>query len=96
MVEIKGYQFETGYTPETNFNNVAAVYVVYTNDVWLDVGETDELGSRIQSHERKGCWERNAGGKKIWIAVRQEGNKQGRLALEAYLRRELRPKCGEV
>ena len=96
MITIEGYQFEGGQPLETTrFNEVPAVYVIYTSDSWLDVGETDKLAARLQNHERKECWKRNAGGKSIYVAVLQESSSQKRSAIEAYLREKLNPKCGE-
>lgn len=96
MVTISGYQFEGGFPLETTkFNEIACVYAIYTNDIWLDIGETDKLRSRLIGHERKDCWKRNANGKIIYLAAFQESNQQKRISIEAYLRSTLNPTCGE-
>lgn len=95
ITNIQGYQFEQGYTVATKFNNVAAVYVIYTNQIWLDVGETDELGTRMAGHERKPDWIRNAGLLPIYVAVYREDNYQTRLTIESDLRSKLGPRCGD-
>lgn len=96
MVTISGYQFEGGFPLETTkFSEVACVYAIYTNDTWLEVGETDQLGTRISGHERKACWQKNAGSVPIYVAVHQESNQQTRLAIESYLRSQLNPMCGD-
>lgn len=96
MLSILGYQLEGGFPIETTkFNDVACVYTIYTNDVWLDVGETDKLGLRLAGHERKASWKRNANGKSIYVAVFMEGDQQKRLIIEAYFRNTLRPVCGK-
>ena len=95
LTNISGYQFEQGYPlATTTFKNVAAVYIIYTNQLWLDVGETDQLGTRISEHERRACWQRNAGSVPIYVAVHQESNQQTRLAIESDLRSQLNPTCG--
>ena len=66
-VNISGYTFET-YPLNTDFNDVSGIYAIYTSQKWLDVGETDKLGQRIISHERRNCWINNAGGLPISLA----------------------------
>lgn len=95
LTNINGYQFEQGYPLATTFNNVAAVYIIYTSQSWLDVGETDQLETRISEHERRPCWQRNAGNVPIYVAVHQESNQQARLAIESALRSQLNPTCGD-
>lgn len=93
---ILGYSFEMDYPLNTTtFNNVGAVYVIYANQRWLDVGETGELGNRIANHDRKPDWQRNAGGLPIFVGVHQEGNEATRLAIESTLRNSLNPVCGD-
>lgn len=83
----------------TNIPEVPAVYVVYTvlngKTVWLDVGETDELGNRIANHDRKDCWLRHASGNEIYIGVKQEADEFARRQVEVDLRNKLLPLCGE-
>jgi len=51
IINIEGYQFESDYPlNSTRFNEVACVYVISTGQRWLDVGETDRLGTRLSSH----------------------------------------------
>ncbi|GEM_PF-894516 len=93
---IQGYSFEMDYPLNTTtFNNVGAVYVIYINGKWLDVGETSELGNRIANHDRKSDWQQNAGILPIHVGVHQEGNEATRLAIESTLRNSLNPVCGD-
>lgn len=98
-MQINGYSFEQPYTLITRFNNVSAIYVVYTvvsgRTVWLDVGETDKLGDRIANHDRKNCWLRQASSNKIYIGIKQEADEFTRRQVEADLRNQLLPLCGE-
>lgn len=100
IIQLSGYNFEQPYILRTtSFNNVPAVYVVYTvigsSTVWLDVGETDKLGERIPNHERRECWSRNSQGKEIYIAVMQVHDEFSRRNIESDLRNRLLPMCGE-
>jgi len=99
-MQIQGYDFEQPYPlSRTSFNNVAALYVIYTvlngRTIWLDVGETDELGNRLSGHERKDCWTENAQGGELYIGVRQESSEFHRRNVESDLRNKLLPLCGE-
>jgi len=99
-MQIQGYEFEQPYFLNgTNFNNVSAVYVIYNvvkgQTVWLDVGETDELGNRLANHERRDCWTNNSGGGELYVGVMRESNEAQRKNIEADLRNRLLPLCGE-
>lgn len=92
---ILGITFEVYPLEETNFNEAAGVYVIATSEKWLDVGETDKLGSRLENHERKPCWYRNSDNKTILVCFKMINNQQERFNLEKKLREELKPACGE-
>jgi len=93
-VNISGYTFES-YPINTDFNDVPGVYAIYTSQSWLDVGETDKLGQRIPSHERRNCWINNAGGQPINLAFLYVGSQTQRFSIESNLRTALNPTCGE-
>jgi len=93
---IGGYIFDGPYSIDTNFNEVAGVYVIFTlSNSWLDVGETDKLKSRVANHERKPCWKNHAGGNQIKLAFLHEKNQNRRLEIESALRSSLNPPCGD-
>lgn len=84
---VGGYPFEIGYPLDTTtFNNVGAVYVIYTSR-FLDVGESEELGNRIAGHDRKFEWRRNSNNEPIFVAVHQEIDQTVRLVIESNLRK---------
>ncbi len=93
--DIMGLQFERYELEITKFNDVPGVYVISTSQKWIDVGETNELGTRLANHERKPCWERNSDNLTLWVNFRGIDNQQERLDLEAKLRSELEPVCGD-
>jgi hypothetical protein len=89
---------------EADFADVAAVYVVLcvaTDGSWtvLDVGQSGEVGSRIDEHERRQCWERNCPNGKIWVCVYRMPTatytQADRLRVEAELRQKYNPPCGK-
>ena len=93
-VNINSYTFEV-YPLNTSFNDVPGIYVICTSQKWLDVGETDKLGQRIPSHERRNCWINNAGGLPINLAFLYVESQDQRLNIEVSLRNSLNPTCGD-
>ena len=93
-VQINGLTFEGPYNIDGSFNAVAGVYVIYTSQKWLDVGETTDLGARISTHDRRPCWIRNTGGLRINLAFLAVNKEADRLTLESKLRANLNPTCG--
>lgn len=96
-VIIQGYTFQGPWGIETTFIDVPGVYVIYTNQHWLDVGETDKLGQRINgnNHKRKPDWIRNAQSYPIWLAFLGISSPEERRRIESQLRLALNPLCGD-
>ena len=97
IMNILGYNFEGPWLLGQKFNDVPGVYVIYNSRVWLDVGETDKLGQRINNnaHERQPQWISNSNSLPIHIAFLRVSDPQVRLRIESQLRNNLRPVCGE-
>ena len=81
----------------TRFSNVAGIYAVYTANRWLDIGQTDQLGIRMNGgvHERQKDWVANSMSAPIFIAFLPMDNEQSRINLESSLRQILQPLCGD-
>jgi hypothetical protein len=103
-VTIGGQTFVCVALKDADFRDVAAIYVilcVQEGGKWkiLDVGQTGELGQRIDSHDRRSCWERNCPNKNIWVCVypmpTSKYTKEDRLKFEKALRAQYKPPCGE-
>ena len=96
MINISGYQSKGPYHEEnTDFDEVAAVYVILDeNDNKIDVGETDQLKTRLSTHERRDCWERNCKGD-IYVAVYQENSEEKRRRIEKEIRNSYSFPCGK-
>jgi len=96
MINIGGYQFEGPYRELiTNFKEVAAVYVILDKESnFIDVGETDQLKTRLATHERRDCWKRNCG-KDIYVAAYLESDGEERLRIEKKIRDSYNFPCGE-
>jgi len=96
-MNIRGYNFEGPWLLGQSFNDVPGIYVIYTSQQWLDVGETDKLGSRLngENHERKPQWISNSGQLPINIAFLRVDGASLRLSIESRLRLLLSPICGK-
>jgi hypothetical protein len=96
-MNIAGYNFEGPWLLGQKFNDVPGVYVIYNPTIWLDVGEADKLGGRINNnaHERQPQWISNSNMFQIYIAFLRVDNIPLRLTIESQLRQSLRPVCGQ-
>lgn len=102
-VTIGGLPFTCVPLAQADFADVAAIYVTLCvakdgSSTVLDVGQSGELGSRIASHDRRACWERNCPNQNIWVCAysmpTQHYSKQQRADLESTLRARFQPPCG--
>jgi hypothetical protein len=102
-VTIGGYPFICVPLAEADFSDVAAVYVVLcvaSDGSWtvLDVGQSGRVGSRIDEHERRNCWQKNCPSGNIWVCVYRmptdRYSESDRLAVENEIRRRYNPPCG--
>ncbi len=103
-VNIAGYPFSCVRLDDADFSDEAAVYVVLCvseGGSWtvLDVGQSGEVGTRIDSHERRVGWEANCPSKSIWVGVHKmpspANTKDDRLRVESALREQYSPPCGK-
>lgn len=62
----------------------------------IDVGESSQVKTRVETHDRKGCWQHNRRGT-LYVAVLYRPNLQqaGRSAIEQEIRQQYNPPCGE-
>jgi hypothetical protein len=103
-LKIGGKTFVCVKLSEANFTDIAAVYVILCvdeNGQWtvLDIGQSGQVGSRIDDHDRKDCWRRNCASNNIWVCVYSmplpQNTKQDREKIEAMLRSQYNPPCGK-
>jgi hypothetical protein len=101
---IRGYEFTCYPLSQASFINIAAVYVIIgvaQSGSWtvLDVGQSGELGERIEGHPREGCWRQNWPNGNIWVCVYptpgSSFTKEQRAKIEGLLREQLKPLCEE-
>ncbi len=93
-IKLCGFSFEDG----TVLQNQAGVYVILSsvsNECQVvDVGESNDIKSRVDNHDRKDCWKMSCAGA-LSAAVLYTGflRQEGRRQIETKIRRQYNPPC---
>jgi len=100
MVTIGNYSFQGPFNSTSFLQDVAGVYAILdclpsVSSRVLDIGESNAVRTRIENHDRSECWKVNSRGT-IGVAVLYTPSvgRPGRMAIEAALRSQYRPRCG--
>lgn len=99
-ITVGKFTFNGPYISTDNLEDMSGVYAIHCkkNEKYylLDVGESAEVKSRVENHDRKDCWKRNCDGT-INYSVLYTLNKQqaGRMEIEEEIRNEYNPVCGK-
>jgi hypothetical protein len=98
-INIEGYEFEGPFTSTDSLKSLSGVYVIhYKNNngkyTRLDVGESEDVKDRVETHDRKECWDRNAHGDITVSAYYCSENE--RMRVEKIIRDSLNLPCGEI
>jgi hypothetical protein len=100
-INIGRWTFEGPYKDTSNLQDRSGVYVILclrANQKYfvIDVGESAQVKTRVENHDRKDCWSRNCSGK-LYVAVLYTPNFQqpGRAAIEQEIRQQYSPPCGQ-
>ncbi len=98
-VTILGYEFEGPFTSTESLKNYSGVYVIhYKNNegthTRLDCGESSDVKDRVETHDRKNCWSKNAKGQ--ITASAYYCNESERMRIEREIRNDSELPCGEI
>ncbi len=99
-ITVGNYTFNGPYTTTSNLEDRSGIYAIhcYKNDKYyvIDIGESSEVETRVENHDRKDCWKRKCDGT-ITYSVLYTPNKQqsGRMVIEQELRDLYDPACGK-
>ena len=93
--------FEGAWTNTSNLKNQGGVYVIWckVGETWtvLDVGESGEVRTRVENHDRKDCWVRNCSGTIYYSATYTPGlTAAQRREIEQAIRSKENPPCGDI
>lgn len=100
-IRIGKYEFEGPYRDTASLEDRSGVYAILDqreNNRYglLDVGESSNVKTRVETHDRKDCWERNKKGTIHYAVHYTPGLQQaGRMAIEQEIRDQYNPPCGE-
>ncbi len=98
-ITVGSYSFEGPFTNTDNLQDRSGVYAIHCHRdqkyYLVDVGETAEVKTRVENHDRKDCWTRNCTGT-LTISVLYTPNLQqtGRREIEQAIRDQFAPPCG--
>lgn len=99
-VDIDGYAFEGPYTDINKLENRSGIYAVLDHQkngiVVVDIGESAEVKSRIENHDRRPCWSENSNGTlEVAVLYTTSLHQCGRKEIEQKIRNKFHPSCGD-
>ena len=98
-IKIGDYNFEGPYSSTTLLEDKAGVYAIIdarpTENILVDIGESANVKSRVENHDRSDCWKRNSAGQ-LQAAVMYTPNlyQEGRMRIEQEIRNQYTIACG--
>jgi len=95
--EWHGIRFESGVPEPKMLKTQPGIYLIFTKQKLLDIGEGGDVQARVTSHDRKECWQRHAAGATIFYGAHYLPGvpEQTRMDLESKLRAMNDYPCGE-
>jgi len=100
-ITIGKYEFEGPYPDTASLQDRSGVYAILDHEEGghyglLDVGESANVKTRVETHDRKDCWNRNKK-RTLYYAVYYTLNLQqpGRMEIEQEIRGQYKPPCGK-
>ena len=100
-IKISGYTFQGPYSYVNTLENKSGVYAIIcvkSDDEWtlLDVGEAAKVKERVETHDRKKCWEEKCKYTIKYAVHYTPGSQQtGRMEIEQAIRKAKYVPCGE-
>lgn len=101
-ITIGNYDFSGPFKSTSSLEDKGGIYAILTpstanNYKVLDVGESGNVKSRVENHDRKSCWERNAnsGGLSYAVYYTPGMTESERQKIEHEIREKSKPTCGE-
>lgn len=99
-ITIGNYTFDGPFTSTDKLEDKSGVYAIICSsegkNYVIDIGESAQVKTRIENHDRAECWKKNCNGT-LKVAVYYTPNKQqtGRKEIEQELRDKYDPPCGD-
>jgi len=98
-INIEGYEFEGPFTSTDSLKKFSGVYAIhYKNNegkyTRLDVGESEDIKDRVETHDRKDCWSKNARG--VITVSAHYCSENERMRIEKIIRDNSNLPCGKI
>jgi hypothetical protein len=98
-IEIGDYSFEGCFSSPKHLDDKPGLYAIfcinYGKNLLIDIGESKNIKTRIEDHERSSCWRRNCASALGYAALYTPKLKgKGRQKIEQEIRDEHNPICG--
>ena len=100
-ISIGSYTFEGPDTSTSNLQDRSGIYAIhcYRDGQYylIDVGESAQVKTRVENHDRADCWSRHCSGTLTVSALYTPNLQQaGRREIEQVLRDQYNPPCGII
>lgn len=97
-IPIGKHNFEGPFRDPATLRDQSGVYAVLGGNgenSWkiVDIGESEQIRSRVSNHDRADCWNRNRGNGLAYAAY--YCNERERMRIEQELRAQYKPPCGD-
>jgi hypothetical protein len=98
-IQIKDYSFEGLYSSPSHLEEKPGVFVVlcqkYEKNEIVDIGESENVKSRVEDNERSSCWIRNCESRLAYaVLYTSDLTEKERKDISYELRDEYNPVCG--
>lgn len=99
-IMIYGYEFQGPYRDLAGLEHAQGIYCIldHRSDgkyYFIDVGESEDVLTRVENHDRSVCWERNRQGSlTVAVLYTRSMNIERRRAIESAVRDQYKPVCG--
>lgn len=99
-IKIGEYTFEGPYTTIDDLEDRSGIYAILDrrSDGYhvIDIGEAGGVKSRVETHDRRGCWQRSSSGTlSVSLLYTPHLQQPGRREIEQDIRGQFAPPCGE-
>ncbi|MDD3761190.1 MAG: hypothetical protein PHO57_10220 [Acidithiobacillus sp.] len=97
-IQIGSYNLDGPHTNIGGLHAQSGVYVILgrsggTNWSVVDIGESQSVRERVETHDRQPCWQRH--GYQVLAVAALYVNERQRMTIEKELRIRYTPPCGE-
>jgi hypothetical protein len=100
-IEIGNYSFEGYHSSPTYLEDEPGLYAIlcrtYEKDVLLDIGESENVKSRVQDNERSSCWIRNCPSALGYAFLyTPDLDEKGRMQIVDEIKDQYNPVCSRI